>query len=393
MNAVTALGHRSPTLVSPLPDAAATGPHPGTVEEIAAAAQAIARDHLAPLAQRIDEGHYPLEILAMLGRAGALGAHLESRGSRYDAAIAAMAAASRACGSTGFLMWAHQVCAMYLEASDNPELRGALLETHAAGLTFGGTALSNPVKALTGIEPFLLRATRTAGGYTVRGTLPWVSHIAPGQYFGAIALVDGEGGRDPYPVLFFMGCDDRIGLRPCPPFSGMEGTSTWGVRMDGVFVPDRDVIADPAGPFVQRIRAPFILLQTGMALGVVQGAIDDIREVEGQLGHVNRFLDEQADELAAEHAALEAGAMALAQTPWDASQDYLVDVLEARIRGSELSLRASQAALLHQGARGYLCSAAPQRRVREAHFVAIVTPAIKHLRRELHKQLSEEMPS
>jgi hypothetical protein len=39
-------------------------------------------------------------------------------------------------------------------------------------------------------------------------------------------------------------------------------------------------------------------------------------------------------------------------------------------------------ALMHQGARGYLMQSDVQRRVREAQFVAIVTPAIKHLRKE-----------
>ena len=68
-------------------------------------------------------------------------------------------------------------------------------------------------------------------------------------------------------------------------------------------------------------------------------------------------------------------------------------MLDARAHGAELSLRASQSALLHQGARGYLMSAAPQRRIREAHFVAIVTPAIKHLRREMARLSAPEMPA
>jgi hypothetical protein len=34
-----------------------------------------------------------------------------------------------------------------------------------------------------------------------------------------------------------------------------------------------------------------------------------------------------------------------------------------------------------------------QRRVRESHFVAIVTPAIKHLRSEIARLSQEEMPA
>ena len=41
--------------------------------------------------------------------------------------------------------------------------------------------------------------------------------------------------------------------------------------------------------------------------------------------------------------------------------------------------------MLHLGAKGYLSNNAAQRRLREAYFIAIVTPAIKHLRKELHE--------
>ena len=47
---------------------------------------------------------------------------------------------------------------------------------------------------------------------------------------------------------------------------------------------------------------------------------------------------------------------------------------------------------MHQGAKGYLMTAAPQRLIREAHFVAIVTPAMKHLRWEMNRLMSEDMP-
>jgi alkylation response protein AidB-like acyl-CoA dehydrogenase len=63
--------------------------------------------------------------------------------------------------------------------------------------------------------------------------------------------------------------------------------------------------------------------------------------------------------------------------------DYMVALLQARLAASEWSLRAVNAAMLHAGASGYLINAAPQRRLCEAHFIAIVTPSIKHLRKEL----------
>ena len=38
------------------------------------------------------------------------------------------------------------------------------------------------------------------------------------------------------------------------------------------FIRDEQVLADPLGDMVKRIKAGFILLQTGMGLGVAQGS-------------------------------------------------------------------------------------------------------------------------
>jgi alkylation response protein AidB-like acyl-CoA dehydrogenase len=58
-------------------------------------------------------------------------------------------------------------------------------------------------------------------------------------------------------------------------------------------------------------------------------------------------------------------------------------VLTARLGISELCLDAAQSALLHAGSRGYLQGSPVNRRLRESYFVAIITPSIRHLRREL----------
>ena len=46
-------------------------------------------------------------------------------------------------------------------------------------------------------------------------------------------------------------------------------------------------------------------------------------------------------------------------------------------------MAAAHAAMLHTGARGYMKSHRAQRRMREAYFVGIVTPATKQLRKML----------
>ena len=73
----------------------------------------------------------------------------------------------------------------------------------------------------------------------------------------------------------------------------MDGTGTYGVQFRDVFVPDELILAEPAGPFVKKIRAGFILLQAGMALGLIKDCINIMDEVDGPLGHVNRYLPQQ----------------------------------------------------------------------------------------------------
>ena len=380
-----------------LPRTLAEPPTPSP-DALLAAVRAVAQGPLTEQVEAIDrQGHYPRAVLTQLAGLGAMSAHLDAPAGRGDfgLAIRAMAEVSQVCGATGFMMWCQAVCGLYLQQSDNPALMGTALQRHATGLGLGGTALSNPMKSYAQIESLLLKATPVSGGgYSISGSLPWVSNLGPDHYCGAIAAVQDADGGSSKEVMFLLRCDaPGVELRECPSFSAMEGTGTYALRLKDVFVGPDDIIADPAKPTIARIRAAFVMLQCGMAVGVTQGAIDSIWAVEAQLGHVNQFLDDRPDALQAELDGLTERVMKLAETPFDASSEFFIDVLDARAHGAELSLRAAQSALMHQGARGYLMSSAVQRRVRESHFVAIVTPAIKHLRKEIARLSAEEQPA
>jgi alkylation response protein AidB-like acyl-CoA dehydrogenase len=359
--------------------------------------RAIAQGPLADQAYAIDRGAYPADVLRQLAAAGAMSAHLtqaDGAPGDYGLAIQAMAEVAKVCGATGFMMWCQCVAGLYMQASGNPALTGERLARHMRGDTLGGTGLSNPMKSFAQIEALLLKATPVAGGYQVNGTLPWVSNLGPDHYFGAIAAVQVDGACEGRELMFMLRCDaPGVTLKACPEFSGMEGTGTYSVQCKDLFVGADDIVADPAKPLIARIRGGFVLLQCGIAAGVIQGAIDSMWAVEGQLGHVNQFLEDRPADLQAEFDGLLARVMKLAETPFDPSNDYFIDVLDARAHGAELALRAANSALMHQGARGYLMQSEVQRRVREAQFVAIVTPAIKHLRKEIHRLSAEEMPA
>lgn len=350
--------------------------------------RALVTSSLAPLAEAIDrEGFYPRQVLQQLARAGAFSAHLRSHGepANLGLAIQLISEIARVCGSSGFVAWCQAACGLYLEESGNPMLQGEMLERHIHGDGLGGTGLSNPIKVYAGIEKLLLQASPEGAGYRLSGSLPWVSHVQPDGYCGVIAaVVDADSLPANREVMVLLPASaPGVELVPCPAFSGMEGTSTYALRLNEVWIGPGSVIARDAAAFIAGIRPTFVLLQCGFGLGVIQGAIESILAVQRPLGHVNRFLEEQAESLQAEFDGLCQRIQLLAQTPRRSSPPYRLAVLEARAHCSELSLRAAQAALLHQGARGYLASSPVQRRIRESHFVAIVTPALKQLRKEI----------
>lgn len=343
---------------------------------------------LLPIVSDIDAGHYPTDVLRSLASVGAASAHLDAPHGHADLGLAinAMAEVSKVCGSTAFLMWCQGVCGLYLQNAASTYLRETLLDDHASGFTLGGTALSNPMKSFANIETIRLVAQPDGSGWRVSGNLPWVSNLAPGQYCAAIAQVQEKNGQaDPqHQVMFLIDTNAQgVKLNACPRFSGMEGTGTYAIELNNYHVGADELIADPVLPWLKRIRPAFVLLQAGMADGLIQASIQSIQAASRGLGHVNRYLPVQASELAEQYGIWREELSELIRTPHDSRDEFFLRVLKARATASELSLASAQAALLHVGAAGYVMSSPVQRRIRESHFVAIVTPALKHLRKEI----------
>lgn len=341
---------------------------------------------LAPQVQAIDrEGRYPGQFMRKLGALGGFGAALPAesggRGLGLATQVEVTAKVAEHCGSTAFLVWCQSSCAWYLRNSDNPAVRERYLNDVAQGRLLAGTGMSNAVKHLAGIEKIHLRARREGDGYVVNGSLPWVSNVGDGHLAIVAAAVEDEG------YIMFATPSTAAGFesRSCLEFSGLEGTQTLTLRFQNVKVPAGDVLAHPDQfkQYIRRIKPGFVLGQVGMGIGIVRACIAIARDSNASVAHVNAFLDDQDTELAARLAEIEAGVAGLAPAAETGAADML-PVLQVRAAISELTLKAANSAVLHAGAKGYLMIHPAQRRLREAVFVAIVTPALKHLRKEIH---------
>lgn len=356
---------------------------PAAGSDMVAAVRDLSSRELSPLVQKIDtEGYYPEAVMRAYGRAGLYARHLPGETAPdILTAVNGMAAAGEYCLSTSFCIWCQDALGWYIFASDNERLKVTLGQRVATGDALGGTALSNPMKSFFGIEGMRLRGKRVEGGYVVRGLLPFVSNLGDDHYFGAVFEVEEGGKRN---VMAIVPCaSEGLTLADNTKFVALDGTRTFAVQMRDVFIPDELILADACDDYIKRIRAGFVLLQAGMAFGLIRDCINLMQQVKGSLGHVNKYLDAQPEHVAEQLQAMESAVAKLAATPFETDPGYWRAVIEARLVAGEASVTAAHAAMLHCGARGYVTTGAAQRRLREAYFVAIVTPATKQLKKML----------
>lgn len=328
---------------------------------------------LKPLVRRIDaDAFYPEAYLRGLGEAGLLTAADENEAEIVSNGALLIEETSKICMTTGFNLWCHLAALTYVRHAENNGLREALLPQLENGGLLGGTGLSNPMKFYAGLDKLYLRAERRDDGYAIHGTLPMVSNLGDDHWFGIVA--DCEDRR----VTAFVPCKSE-GLTRIEQvgFLGLNGSATYSCRFDGVLVPSAHVLSETGDVWVERIRPTFVLYQIPLGLGLIASSADAIRDVRGRQGGCNGFLHDQADDLERDLSQLRERLYALAAAPsapdrWSALVRLRLDVVYA-------ALRAVQAGMLHSGSPGYRQDSDASRRLREAYFLANLTPTVRHL--------------
>lgn len=371
----------------------AGGTHGGMDERLLARVSETIAEDLRPRVGEIDLGGvYPEAFMRRLGAAGGYAqstpARLGGTGAGVGETIRVIEEVSKDCMSTGFCVWCQTVLGWYVQNGRSEYLKGEVLPEVISGESLAGTGLSNPMKHFAGIERIKIKATPTDGGYLFDGTVPWISNVGEDHYFAVVANCKQSGA---YIMAVVRGDEPGVSLGDGGHFVALEGSSTMSVRLKEVFVPEEAILAAPAGPYVERIRPGFVLTQTGFGLGVISSCVALMRKANsGSRGDVNGYLDDGPEKIEAEYHALREEVISAAEEigcgeETERRPGLFRDAVAARLATSELSLRASQAAMLHLGAAGYRTGAATERKLRESYFVAIVTPAAKHLKKLLYK--------
>ena len=310
-----------------------------------AAARRIATDLLAPTAESTDQsGILPAANLDALADAGLYGLGAGDEDLLEICAIIEILA--EACLTTSFVYSQHLGALFAVAMAAPPALRAAWLDPMIRGERRVGAAFTGA--ALPGRPA--LRATPDGDGWRLDGFTPWVTgwghidamHVAGRAPDGRVvwALLDAREG-------------DGIDVTPLR-LLAVQASATVRATFTGVAVPaDRvtQITPEPVGSVVPRPTRIHAALSLGVASRCI--ALLQSERLAGELERVRAQLDAALDDPEA--------------------------MTQARAAVAELTIRAGSALLVQSGARAAVAEGAPQRLVREAHFLSLFgsRPAIK----------------
>lgn len=306
--------------------------------DLIAAARRVATDVLAPAADAADaSGVLPRANLDALADAGLYG--LGAGDEDFLDVCRVIEILAEACLTTAFLLTQHLGALQTVAGSAPPTLRARWLEPMIRGERRIGAAFTGA--ALPG--PALLHAIPEGDGWRLDGRTPWISgwgridamHTAARAPDGSVvwALLDARA-------------DDGLSVEPLH-LLAVEASATVQATFAGVAMPaDRvtQVTPEPSGaalvPHGTRVHA-------ALSLGVASRCVTLL----------------ESERLAAE--------LARVREQLDAALDDPAAMARARAAIAELTIRVAGALLVRTGARGAVAEGAPQRLVREAHFLSV----------------------
>jgi hypothetical protein len=308
------------------------------VDDPIAAACRVASEVLAPAAEETDAGGVlPRANLDALAAAGLYG--LGARGEDFLDVCAAIEVVAEACLTTAFV-WIQHLGALQVVADvAPPALRDAWLGPMMRGERRVGAAFTGA--ALPG--PALLHAVPAGDGWRLEGFTPWISgweHIDAMHTAGR-----APDGRVVW-ALLDAPPDEGLAVEPLA-LLAVNASATVAAEFAGVAVAaDRvtQLTPEPAGP---ALAPPGTRIHAALSLGVASRCV--------ALLH--------SDALAAELVAV--------RTALDAALDDPAAMAQARAAVADVTIRAAGALLVQTGARAAIARGAPQRAVREAHFLSI----------------------
>lgn len=276
--------------------------------------------------------------------------------------------------AVAFGAWAQRMTAAYLRhAADRSDAAWRTYRAVATGDRPGVTGMAVAQRQAVGLGRVPITATPVDGGYRVDGPVAWASNV----YEDSTIVLAANTGDGRSLVLAFEASTPGVDMRSAPDLLALNATASTMIGLDGVVVPDEQVLGEDLGDFLSGVRPEFLVLQAAFCSGV---AARSLTEVEGLLGGLGAFSADEHSALVDRHEHMHSELHRLASRPGEGA---LVDLLLLRLDGAEIAPAATRLEAILCGGMGYAQDAPANRRMREAAFLPVQSPSQSQLRWEL----------
>jgi alkylation response protein AidB-like acyl-CoA dehydrogenase len=276
-----------------------------------------------------------------------------------------------ASGALWFVVTQHRSPTEAAFASVNPEPKARWAEALATGQALGAVAFAH----LRRPGPPPVQATRVAGGWRLDGRLDWVTSWGLADVL--LLMAETEDARVVQALVPAVDGEALCSTGRLP-LAAMAGTSTAGLRVDALVVPDSEVVRVLPKAAWSQSDAAKAANASPAAFGLARAAVEALAVVTERRGsaageRLAASLAEQIRDVRREAYAL------IDHVP---PGEQLGRRLELRAAALDLALRATTALVTAEAGRAMLLDSAAQRWAREALFL-LVQAQTAELRDEL----------
>lgn len=329
---------------------------------------------VAKNARAVDQGEVGVrDSLSALGAAGLLGLGVGGAATTLADQARVIRALARECFATAFATWAHRMAVGYIANWGSESLKSHVLPDLIAGNRVGATAMATAFQDKLGLRELPVIAERDGDEIVLNGTLPWASNLFTD---GAVVVLPARSLAGTRMIVAVTTDRDGFEPDPRPSLLALESTASSSVQLAHVRVPKSWVLTTQFAEFLADIRAPFLLLQTALCLGLTDAALAG---AAGRFDGLARILESDHD------------ALVLRQQTLTRLHDQLLAAasyagkphLELRLAAATLAVEAARHEANVRGGASYLAASPTARRLREAAFLPVQSPTEAQLRWEL----------
>jgi alkylation response protein AidB-like acyl-CoA dehydrogenase len=281
--------------------------------------------------------------------------------------------------SSAFSLWCHRMVLEYIASSpaDSP-LRTDVLPRLLRTEVLGSTALAAAIANFLGKVPLPISAHLDGDTMVLNGRITWASNLFAPDFVIVTAIARADNGQRF--IVALPGGAPGVCVDPHPRLLALQATGSSSLVLRDVRLDPSWIVTEDFEAFLQRVRPPFLLLQSSFCWGLARRALAQGRESLRGIAEVFRSdleaLEARADDLAGQ---IRSG------TVDHGRARSMRDIVQLRLDCAGLTTAAVALEAKIIGGRGYVTTSPTSRRFREAAFLPIQSPTEGQLRWELSR--------